>query len=227
MTVIWSTHVRNTQIIHKNPLLALILQKRRSEATHWCLFSCPQTFVGIGCASKNSYTRVCHMNSKIYMANISGSNRFFVSAKKMGEKMNKQKVIEHLMFRPISLVRIPTERESDVGLKVMCVVDYYLDHHSLYPKIRREPKLLEQLLRFNNFASFKYYKYCHEHKFGLKEMLLKCEHCELIGRSEDVLEHMVLSHGLHKSMEFCYWCGDSTMQSHIDSNTLEDATEII
>lgn len=141
--------------------------------------------------------------------------------KKSVRKMNRQKVIEHLMPRPIASVRTPTESDSDVALKLMFVLDYYLDHRSLYPRIITEPKLLEQLLRFNNFQSFKYYRYCNTHKFRSKEMLLKCEQCELIGRSEDVLEHMVMSHGLHKSTELCYWCGDATMQSHIDSNTLE------
>lgn len=155
------------------------------------------------------------------MENISCSNRFFVSMKKSVRKMNRQKVIEHLMPRPIASVRTPKESDSDVALKLMFVLDYYLDHRSLYPRIITEPKLLEQLLRFNNFQSFKYYRYCNTHKFRSKEMLLKCEQCELIGRSEDVLEHMVMSHGLHKSTELCYWCGDATMQSHIDSNTLE------
>lgn len=144
--------------------------------------------------------------------------------KKLCEKINKKTVIEHLKSRPMkSVVRTSMELESDVALKVMCVLDYYLDHRSLYSRIQNEPKLLEQLIRFNSFASFRYFKYCNKQKYRLNGTLLQCEHCELIGTSVDVLEHMVLNHGHHKSTEHCFWCGDSKskIQSHIESNTLE------
>lgn len=133
----------------------------------------------------------------------------------------RQKLIAHLRSCLISsVVRNSMELESDVALKLMCVIDHHVDSHNLYLRFGAEPQFLQQILRFNDFASFKFYKYTTKN-VRFTEALLQCECCKFIGPYSITLEHMVLNHGRHTSTELCQWCLVSNIRDHVKHNTLE------
>lgn len=132
------------------------------------------------------------------------------------------KIIEHLMTRPISSIVINSmEKDNDIALKLMCIIDYYLEKHDLYPRISNVPKLLEQLLRLKSYGSFRYFKYVLK-KSLLRDKLLQCDCCEFIAPYIVTLEHMVLNHNRHKSSTICQWCDRTDLNAHENCNTLNN-----
>lgn len=133
--------------------------------------------------------------------------------------MSKSSIINHLMARPISPI-LGTQSDSEVALKIMCIIDYCLEKSHLYSDILQYPKLLEQLLRFKSYEQFQYYEYKMK-KTPFSRLVLGCQCCELVAPYAITLEHMVLNHGRHRSAEECQWCCKLKIHEHIASNTLE------
>lgn len=126
------------------------------------------------------------------------------------------------MKRPFApIVSSSLEKDNDIALKVMCVVDHYVDKHDLYRHINAVPKLLEQIFRFRSYAMFQYYKYTMK-KTLIKDRPLQCECCEFLGTYENTLEHMVLNHDRHKSARLCHYCGVKDLAMHDNENTLHE-----
>lgn len=139
----------------------------------------------------------------------------------MEEKL-RQTIFDHLMTRPISSIVINSpEKDFDIALKVMAVLDYYVEKNGLYREMKQIPKLMEQLMRFRFFGSFKFYEYALKKSlFGTK--LLQCESCEFIGPYITTLHHMVLSHDRHQSSMICSYCNTSPLRDHEQYYTLEN-----
>lgn len=114
----------------------------------------------------------------------------------------QQQLIDHLSSRPLEpILRHQLLRgKSAIALKVMCVIDYLLQTKHLYAEILRQPKLLEQLLCFNDFEQFHYYEYKMS-DFPFNDWVLACQCCEFIAPYKYTLEHMVLNHNRHMSAE--------------------------
>lgn len=126
------------------------------------------------------------------------------------------------MKRPFaSIVSSSSEKDNDIALKVMCVVDYYMEKHDLYRQINSVPKLMEQIFKFKSYAMFQYYKYALK-KTLMRDRPLQCECCEFMGTYETTLEHMVLNHDRHKSARDCHWCGETELANHEATNTLNE-----
>lgn len=139
----------------------------------------------------------------------------------MSEKM-REIILNHLMNRPIaSIVVNSLEKNFDIALKVMCVLDYYVEKENLYADIKAIPKLLEQIMRFRYFGSFKYYEYKLK-KSLLMLRVLQCESCEFIGPYKTTLEHMVMTHDRHKSGLICQYCNKTQLRNHERCHTLEN-----
>lgn len=134
----------------------------------------------------------------------------------------QQKIEDHLMNRPISSIVVNSlEKDSDIALKVMSVVDYLVEKNGLYTEIMATPKLLDQLLRFRYFGLFRFYEYKMKRSLvGAK--LLQCESCEFIAPYITTMEHMVLSHNRHKSSNQCQWCQKTALRAHEKFHTLEN-----
>lgn len=132
-----------------------------------------------------------------------------------------QQIINHLSSRPFApILQLQLMYgENTIALKLMCVVDYFLEIKNLYPKILSQPKLLEQLLRFNDYEHFHYFEY-RLPNFPYADWILGCQCCEFIAPYKYTLEHMVLSHGRHLSAELCQWCGQHELRDHTQTDTL-------
>lgn len=128
-------------------------------------------------------------------------------------------IFEHLMSRPIASIA-KTQAESEVGLKLMAIVDYMLEESQLYAEILQHPKLLDQLIRFKQYDQFHYYEYKLK-KVPFEQWLLECQCCNFAAPYTTTLEHMVLNHGRHQSAELCQWCGVLPIRAHIESKTLD------
>lgn len=129
-------------------------------------------------------------------------------------------VIQHLHSRPIKpIFDLCMSNENEIGLKVMCILDYYLEKSRLYEGISAHPKLLPQLLRFNSFSNFHFFEFVVN--FPLNQWLLRCKayKCEFIGPYKNTLEHMVLCHGRSESAELCQWCDSVKIRDHIELST--------
>lgn len=129
-------------------------------------------------------------------------------------------ILNHLMARPMSSILKKTQSENEVTLKLMCIIDHWLEKSQLYADILQYPKLLEQLLRFKNYERFQYFEYKMNKKpFG--QLLLACQCCEFVAPYNITMEHMVLNHGRHRSAGECQWCCQLKIHEHIESDTLE------
>lgn len=139
----------------------------------------------------------------------------------MDEKL-RQTIMDHLMSRPIaSIVVNSMEKDFDIALKMMCVIDFFVEKRDLYAEIKATPKLLDQLLRFRFFGSFKFREYQLK-KSSLGNKLLQCESCEFTAPYITTLEHMVMSHDLHKSALICQYCQTTRLREHDENHTLDN-----
>lgn len=139
----------------------------------------------------------------------------------MDEKL-RQTILDHLMNRPIdSIVVNSMEKDFDIALKMMCVIDYCVEKRGLYNEIKQTPKLLEQLMRFKSFGSFKFFEYKLKKSLLVKK-LLQCDICEFIGPYITTLEHMILSHDIHKSASVCLYCNTMRLRDHEQNRTLDN-----
>lgn len=139
----------------------------------------------------------------------------------MDEKL-RQTIMDHLMSRPIETIVVNSmEKDFDIALKMMCVIDWCVDKKDLYTEIKATPKLLDQLLRFRYFGSFQFREYQLK-KSLLTNKLLQCESCEFTAPYKTTLEHMVLSHDLHKSALICQYCQTTRLREHEHNHTLDN-----
>lgn len=138
----------------------------------------------------------------------------FIQAIKM-----HQEIINHLSSRPFApiLQHQLLYGENTIALKLMCVVDYFLEIKQLYPEISIHPKLLVQLLRFKDYERFHYFEYkLPDFPFG--DWTLVCQCCEFTAPYK--YTHMVLCHDRHLSAELCHWSGQHELRDHTQSDTL-------
>lgn len=130
--------------------------------------------------------------------------------------MDTSRAIEiHLSKRPMARILERTnEKNNPVALRLMCIIDYYMEERRLYSRISKtqSPKLLIQLLKFHTFVSFKYYDYRASRKVGDK--VLRCKFCELIGPYCYILTHMAINHNAHIGLKICAYCNRQELKFH-------------
>lgn len=125
----------------------------------------------------------------------------------------EQIIVKHLMTRPIApIVMSSMEKEDEIALKVMIILDYYVQKCDLYGNISAVPNLFDQLFKFKSYASFQYYKYVLDD--SLKKKLLKCEFCDLLSTYEITITHMALNHDKHLNVRYCQWCKKTDLKTH-------------
>lgn len=130
-------------------------------------------------------------------------------------------IIKHLMTRPLApILKGSVEKDSENALKMMTVLDYYVQKYSLYKYINAVPNLFEQLFNFKSYATFQCYKYILEE--SLRRKLLKCDHCDFLSTYEITITHMALNHDRHVNIRFCQWCKRTDLKTHERFNNFQD-----
>lgn len=127
----------------------------------------------------------------------------------------------HLTNRPIQpIVAQSCEINDENALKFMVVVDYYMEKKKLYDRIKRHPKLLEQLLKFKSYGTFLFYNCKVKQEIG--QSLLKCVSCGLVGRYENILCHMIVNHNTHLSHTQCAYCKRTDLDTHFKNGSFQE-----
>lgn len=137
-----------------------------------------------------------------------------------------EKIREHLLSRPIaSIYNASNEKNDDVALKLMCVIDFFIEKRGLNAAIDAVPKLREQLLSWASFKSFRYYSYMASSEWFTGK-ILQCKRCEFIGPYLKTLTHMAVNHDLHIGLKKCVWCNRMDFRTHIAENTAQECYEM-
>lgn len=140
-----------------------------------------------------------------------------------------QQLIDHLQKQKIGLVlhQLPEiEKHCAVGLKVMCIIDYYAKKEGVYNAIelnRFGSKFLMNLLRFPAFCTFNYAEYKSDRIND--RLLLACKHCKIVGPYLYILSHMAISHNDNVDLKMCNYCNEVTMDEHFKKKTLDACYE--
>lgn len=131
------------------------------------------------------------------------------------------RIVEHLRGRPIAeIFEQSNEKDNIVALKLMCILDFYMEHLNFYAKIEAtNPNLLGLLLQFSSFASFKYYDYVVPKAIGTR--VLRCKFCDLVGSYALILTHMALNHNAHIGIKTCLYCQRVELEKHFVENSLD------
>lgn len=136
-----------------------------------------------------------------------------------------EKIREHLEGRPIALIlAVCKEKDSALALKLLCVIDYFIEKRQLNADIDSIPKMREQLLNWHSFESFRFYNYLASGWFTRE--ILQCKRCEFIGPYLTTLTHMAVNHDLHIGLKKCAWCNRMDFQEHIAQNTVQECYEM-
>lgn len=139
-------------------------------------------------------------------------------------KMNS-KLTEHLQERDIAkILAQSTEKNDEVALKLMCIIDHALLKRNFYTKMKTEPKLIHQIIGFKSFCSFNFWKYIKPQKFP-SDYVLECSKCKLIGPYYLILSHMATTHNFHVGSNKCLYCKHVDTKVHIEDNTLQHCYE--
>lgn len=123
----------------------------------------------------------------------------------------------YLLTRPIAIVLEKldeSEKNDEVALKFMCLVDCEMEKHGLYARISDTnfPKLRMELLSFHTYKSFVYYDYQNIQKFN--GMHLQCSRCQFFGPLAVTLTHMSINHNISLSHTICAYCGRDEWKKH-------------
>lgn len=128
------------------------------------------------------------------------------------------RLLEYLNGRKIArIVQESTEKNDEIALKLMCVIDQKLEEGKLYDEMDASPKLMKKLLNFRSFSQFHFYKYRPLKNFN---HILKCKYCTLHGPYYLMLSHMALSHGSNVGAKMCLWCHKIDMLDHVKKRNL-------
>lgn len=100
-------------------------------------------------------------------------------------------IFDHLSKCPFApILHLSTEKTDLIALKVMCVIDYYMEQKNFYRNIQSFfiQFLLNNLLNFHKPSELNYYNYRPNER--ICEKLLRCKMCTLIGPYKYILIHM-------------------------------------
>lgn len=130
-------------------------------------------------------------------------------------------LLEHLAVRRIAkIVDESSEKDDEIALRVMCVLDHSLEKYQLYGDIMKTPKLFTQLLAFKSYANLYYWKYAVPSGFS-GDYILMCQICKLQGPYHLILAHMAATHNAHNGAKVCLWCKRTNIKKHIVDGTLK------
>ncbi|XP_055297568.1 uncharacterized protein LOC129566057 [Sitodiplosis mosellana] len=136
--------------------------------------------------------------------------------------MNIKRLKEYLSSRPISVVLdklSDDEKNDEIALKFMSIVDYELERKNLYTRIRSTnlPKMLQELLGFKSYKSFAYYEYINNSKLDGKNV--QCPYCQLFGPYASMLTHLAINHNISIGYKICFYCHHWELKDHFDSES--------
>lgn len=130
------------------------------------------------------------------------------------------KLQQYLSQRPIAPIFAKLkehEKNDEIALKFMCVIDYEATRIDLYARINGTnfPKLLHELLGFQSYTSFTYYDYSNN--YCLRGNLLQCQfaQCQFIGPYTLTLTHMAVNHNMDVGSIICAYCHEKTLKDHL------------
>lgn len=132
------------------------------------------------------------------------------------------RIASYLRTRPIApILEQSNEKENLIALKVMYILDYETERIKLYERMQsvNSNTLLTQLMQFHTFQSFKFYDYIVKRE--LKQYVLRCTMCGLLGPYASILSHMAINHDVHIGLKMCLFCDRVELQKHFDNNSLE------
>lgn len=137
---------------------------------------------------------------------------------------------EHLQRRPIAPIFAnmkDPEKDDEVALKFMCVIDFEVTKINLYERIKGTnlPKLVNGLLGFDSYKSFNYYDYRVNRSFQGKDLKCKFGQCRFFGPYALVLTHMAINHNMHFGLKLCGYCCKTEFREHIVENSFEECYE--
>lgn len=137
---------------------------------------------------------------------------------------------EHLQSRPIAPIFANMkdhEKDDEIALKFMCVIDFEATKLNLYDRIKGTnlPKLVNGLLGFDSYKSFNYYDYRVNRSFRGKNLKCKFGQCRFFGPYALVLTHMAINHNMHFGMQLCGYCCKTKFREHIDEKSFEECYE--
>lgn len=140
------------------------------------------------------------------------------------------RLMEHLLTRPIApmLEHLgETEKNDEIALKFMCVVDYDVTRKSLYERISdtKFPKLFNELLGFHSYKSFQYYDYVGNNHFSGKFLQCKFAQCQFFGPYTLVLTHMAINHNMHYGFKLCAYCCRVELKMHLADGSFQRCHE--
>lgn len=139
------------------------------------------------------------------------------------EKWSRQNFVSHLEKRPIwPVYQNSANRLNKNALKLLTVVDWYIDGNDLYDRITAHPKLLVQLLKFKRPDQFVYYNYDTSYYDALRGKLFKCTWCELIAPLNCTLTHMVITHDVHLGFKKCPYCLRYELDQHLQDDSFDN-----
>lgn len=141
----------------------------------------------------------------------------------MAQSMNDANLIaQHLQKRPfVRIFENSREKNNINALKLMCILDFHTEHSGLYAKIGQSslPKLQSNLLQFREFHKFKYYNYRVDPR--IRDRVLQCKFCELIGPYTYILTHMTINHNVHMGLKMCVYCKHKELNIHFNDRSIE------
>lgn len=147
-------------------------------------------------------------------------NFFSEQVDKNESKQMIEQLAVHLARRPIApIFEKSNEKNNEVALKFMCLVDFYAAERKIYNAINQHPKLLSQLMQFHSYGSFIYYNY--QLNRVVSECLLQCKFCELTGPIGCIMAHMAINHNAHVGVKMCVYCNRKELNAHIHDGTLK------
>lgn len=135
------------------------------------------------------------------------------------ENFNIESTAQHLQKGPFApIFEQSDEKDNPIALKLMCIVDYYAQRWDLYTSIQgsNSLKLLQQLMQFRSYGSFKYYDY----PASMGKRVLQCKFCDLTASYGLILTHMAINHNAHIGMTMCNYCNSTELKRHFDQNSM-------
>lgn len=141
----------------------------------------------------------------------------------MGDSREMLKDVHQVLVnRPFApILRNSKEASNLCAMKFMCVIDYYAEKYGIYEEIKDHPKMVQHLMQFHSYGSFKYYD-CRI-GYGLEDvenLILQCSFCEFIGTYSITICHIAINHNTHISLKQCAYCKRCDLSSHIDNKSL-------
>lgn len=126
--------------------------------------------------------------------------------------MGSNELYQYLKVRPIGAIleNFPQQR-CERALKLLCIVDQYIDDRNLYVELEKRPKMMSELMQFD-YCIFKYFDYQIIKR--TEDCLLKCRYCGIVATYALILTHTAIRHNVHLGLNMCEYCKMVELSAH-------------